>query len=72
MVEGKRIVSQQNQNFISSLSRFCLCKSDIEKVNSLLDNGTSKAEIYRLVSSGKGKGKSHLSGKYRDGELLNS
>lgn len=61
------------QSFIDGhLKRFISDKEVESVIIELIEAGSSRAEIYRIVSSGKGVPKSHASGKYKEGELKHS
>lgn len=65
--------SMENEKFVNGwLKKFLKGKEDQITAAELLVAGTNHAEIFRVISNGKGKGKSHVSGKYKEGELKGS
>lgn len=61
---------KESTKFMAHLRRF-IDPTQEDEISSMLLVGRSKADIFRDVSSGKGNGKQHASGK-REGLLKDS
>lgn len=66
-------VSERKRKFIEGrLAKFIFNDYQLAQAVSLFENGKSVAEVFRIISKGKGAGKSHVSGKYKEGKVRGS
>ena len=73
IMEIENRISEAQSKFINGrLAQFLLNEHQIAQARSLFENGKSTAEVFRMLAKGKGTGKSHVSGKYKEGKVRGS
>lgn len=71
-MEIERLTSSDKKFVKGRLSNFAKSIVYQAEAISLLIQGISKSEVFRIISEKRGKGKSHVSGKYKEGKVRGS
>jgi len=68
----RQLTEKQNKFINGRLAKFLFNEYQRAQAVSLFENGKTPAEVFMIISKGKGAPSTHVSGKYKEGKVRGS